>query len=101
MSSRNRKQDSVLLDAKCDYVECAIIPLGLIYDKVTGPYWILMGKELKYLDFFNHVCELHVALSQWSEDPTPLTDKNTPPLFGLKVNTNVFPSKISVLPSRQ
>ena len=90
MSSLNRKQDSVLLDVKCETLDCAMVALGVVYEKITGPYWLLMGQEVHYLDFYMHVCSLHQALTDWSADATEMFKKDTPTLFGLQVQSPIF-----------
>ncbi|KAL8599847.1 hypothetical protein ACOMHN_038420 [Nucella lapillus] len=42
----NKKIDSVLADNGSDVIDCHIITLGLLYFRITGPYWSLLGKSL-------------------------------------------------------
>lgn len=96
MPSLNQKQESVLYDAECNSLEVLMIALGIMYHKLTGPYWILMGMDIPYLNFYKHVTAMHEALSTWELDATPMLDKNTTPLFSVAVTSIVLDSLYSV-----
>ena len=55
MADRNQKLESVLNDAESDSVAVYVLALALMYHKVTGSYWKLLGSKTHYLDFYQHV----------------------------------------------
>ena len=51
LAKQNRKIQSICADNKCDQVDCHATALGLLYFRVTGPYWELLAQDIHYLDF--------------------------------------------------
>ena len=96
MPGLNLKQESVLYDAECNSVDVLIIALGIMYHKVTGPYWILMGMDIQYLNFYLHVTAMHEALSTWELDASPMLDENSTSLFNVEVTSIVLASLYNV-----
>ena len=84
----NKKLESVKEDNRCGEIDCQIIALGLIFYRITGPYWQLLGSEIHYLDFSSHVVKMHAFLLQWAEDPSDAFIQDFEPLFGLRFLPN-------------
>ena len=82
LPSRNRKQDSVLLDAKSDSVTIFLMALAILYYKFTLPYHnLVLSKSTKYAQFYIPITQMHTSLSEYAEDPAPLFDPALPPFF--------------------
>ena len=64
----NRKLESVQEDNRSDEIDCQLIALGLLFYRVTGPYWELLGRDVHYLDFCHHVVRMHDFLQKWAEN---------------------------------
>lgn len=92
MPALNLKQDSVLYDASCQSVDAMTVSLGIVFHKITGPYWILIGSDVQYLDFFQHVMEMYEALAKWELDATEMVDEGSQPLFKMALQNNVLSS---------
>ena len=92
----NLKLKSVLEDSKCEKIADLIRALGIIYYSVTGPYWLLVQSQVKYLHFHKYVQEMHHNLVNWSTDATPLLSGrniSSIPQFALNVEDDcVFQS---------
>ena len=65
MPSRNRKRESVLLDARSDQVSVYVLSLAMVFFRVTGPYWQLLGSGAHYLDFHLHVVQTKSQPLEW------------------------------------
>ena len=55
MAALNWKQEGILLDSRSTIIDNHLIALGLMYFRLTGPYWRLLGKSIHVLDFYKHV----------------------------------------------
>ena len=84
MADRNQKLESVLNDPESDSVAVYVLALALMYHRVTGSYWKLLGSKTHYLDFYQHVVELRALLQEWTTDASSSTIfmEHLPPLFG-------------------
>ena len=71
-TNNNLKLRSVLADAESDGIDMFITALGILYHKVTGPYWQLVRSDVKYLDFHVYVGKLAESLEVWSHDASSL-----------------------------
>ena len=45
----NLKLESVLHDAKCPEVQALVLAVAILYYKVTGPFWLLLESDVKYV----------------------------------------------------
>ncbi|XP_070213309.1 uncharacterized protein [Littorina saxatilis] len=72
LPNRNKKVEVVLADCQSELTDCHIIALGLLYFRLTGPYWSLLGSRVHYLDFHMSVERMHAALRDWQQDASPL-----------------------------
>ena len=51
----NWKQQGVLEDMKCDQIDNILVALGLLYFRLTGPYWRLLQKpDLQVVTFYTY-----------------------------------------------
>ena len=72
----------VLADATSDQVAVYLLTLALLYFRLTGPYWRLLGSKMLYLDFYKHVVQMKDQLDQWSQNASTIFSAELPPLFG-------------------
>ena len=88
----NRKLESVQEDNRSDEIDCQLIALGLLFYRVTGPYWELLGRDVHYLDFCHHVVRMHDFLQKWAENAVGAFADEFEPLFGTKFmpNASIF-----------
>ena len=56
---------------KSDANDYQIIALGILYFRVTAPYWLLLGQKIHFLDFYEYVVKLHCLLSDFAQDSSP------------------------------
>ena len=84
MPDRNQKLDSVLCDALSDQVHVYILVLTMLFFRLTGPYWQLLGSHTHYLDFYQHVVAMRGQLMEWSQDASGIFDTTAPTLFGIQ-----------------
>jgi hypothetical protein len=49
-----------------------MVSLGILYHKITGPYWQLVRSNVAYLDFHLYVEKMHDKLKEWAEDASDL-----------------------------
>ena len=82
MPDKNSKLQSVLADATSDQVAVYLLTLALLYFRLTGPYWRLLGSRTHYLDFYKHVVQMKDQLDQWSQNGSTIFSAELPPLFG-------------------
>ena len=82
MPEKNGKLRSVLFDAACDQLAAYILALALVFYRITGPYWDLLGTGIHYLDFHVDVVSMKAELQEWSEDAKSMFDPGLPALFG-------------------
>ena len=88
----NRKLESVQEDNRSDEIDCQLIALGLLFYRVTGPYWELLGRDVHYLDFCHHVVRMHDFLQKWAENAVDAFADEFEPLFGTEFmpNASIF-----------
>ena len=89
----------MLADCKSEEIDCHLVALGLLYFRVTGPYWSLLGTALHYLDFHYHIGRLHTLLQDWQTDASHALDANFQPLFPdvhFQHNDNILQSLLCV-----
>ncbi|KAL3857378.1 hypothetical protein ACJMK2_012053 [Sinanodonta woodiana] len=84
-TEKNWKQDGILHDITCDDIDAALVALGIIFFRVTQPYWQLLGRPIAYLDFYQYVVLLRSFLKIWSVQPTDAFTKDFEPLFNIPV----------------
>ena len=72
----------VLADATSDQVAVYLLALALLYFRLTGPYWQLLGSKTHSLDFYKHVVQMKDQLDQWSQNASTIFSAELPPLFG-------------------
>ena len=54
----NLKLESVLADCKCSSMKSLIRALGMIYYKVTGPFWDMLQGGVQYVDQYLYVQQM-------------------------------------------
>ena len=68
--SPNLKLQAVLLDHRSSILSTIMQSYGLIYLKITGPFWNLMTKSaVPYLQLNHHIVQLHKLLQDCYNDP--------------------------------
>ena len=89
-TNNNLKLRSVLADAESDEIDTFITALGILYHKVTGPYWQLVRSDVKYLDFHVYVGKLAESLEVWSHDASRLLQPESTMFEKFNLPTNAF-----------
>ena len=89
-TNNNLKLRSVLADAESDEIDIFITALGILYHKVTGPYWQLVRSDVKYLDFHVYVGKLAESLEVWSHDASSLLQPESTMFEKFNLPTNAF-----------
>ena len=96
MPQKNKKLESVLSDAQSDKVAVYVLTLAMIFYRITGPYWQVLGSHTQYLDFYQHVVELQTQLKEWMDDASTIFWEGLPSLFGRPTpNNNCFRAALS------
>ena len=80
----NRKLESIQEDNRSDEIDCQLIALGLLFYRVTGPYWELLSRDVHCLDFCIHVVRMHDFLQKWADNAVDAFADQFKPLFGTK-----------------
>ena len=102
LAKQNKKIESVFQDNLCDTVDTQLIALGLLYHRVTGPYWCLLGTDLHYLRFYAHVVMLQGHLQRWAADSSSAFDTEFEPLFGITFpKDDIFQSLVHLGPEKK
>jgi hypothetical protein len=79
---RNKKIVSVLADLKDHKVMLTLKMLGIIYMKLTGPYWeLITSSHVHHLDLHRYIQCLHHFCMQMENDPLPLLNPEQDPIF--------------------
>jgi len=81
LKSVNLKLDSVLHDMKSPEITSLLRALGIMFFKITGPYWNLMKSDTHYLDLHIYIQVLLKALKAWSVDSSSLLHENDQCVF--------------------
>ena len=68
----NLKLESVLHDAQSTEVQCLVRAVGMLYYKVTGPFWMLLESNVQYVDLYIYVQQMLACFEAWSSDASPL-----------------------------
>lgn len=79
--NKNLKQQSVLADAESDEIDDMIAALGIVFYKITGPYWNLVKSNTPYLAFYQFASQMAESFQRRSVDASDLLDRNMEPLF--------------------
>ena len=64
MSSPNWKQEGILLDRQSMEIDNYLVALGLLFYRLTEPYWQLLGTDIIYLDFYKAVFKMKQFLTR-------------------------------------
>ncbi|XP_048849540.1 solute carrier family 52, riboflavin transporter, member 2 isoform X2 [Brienomyrus brachyistius] len=59
-------------DASDMFIQALVCVLAIVYCKILGPYWQLLKSSEEYLNFHQHVYNLHQKLVLWREDASSL-----------------------------
>ena len=89
-TNNNLKLRSVLADAESDEIDMFIVALGILYHKITGPYWQLVRSDVKYLDFHVYVGKLAESLEVWSHDASSMMQPESTMFDKFNLPTNPF-----------
>ena len=81
LPEKNQKLESVLYDAKSDAVGVYVLTLAMVFFRITGPYWQLLGTKTHYLDFFQQVVALRAQLQEWTTEADSIFTPDLPSLF--------------------
>ena len=65
----NKKLQGVLADTMDDNIDCCLIALGILFYRVTGLFWVLLGQGIHCLDLYQHVEKMYNFFRDWSHDP--------------------------------
>ena len=78
----NMKLESVQLDASSHELQALVRALGIIFYKITGPFWALLHSEIEYVDQDIYIKMLG-KFRVWSEDSTPLLSNDCESIFSI------------------
>ena len=103
LAKQNRKIQSICADNKCDQVDCHVTALGLLYFRVTGPYWELLAQDIHYLDFCIYVNQLLQHFQRWAANPADAFSQEFDPLFGKRFmpDPDMFQALLSISVDQQ
>ena len=96
MPVKNSKLQNVLADATNDQVAVYLLALALLYFRLTGPYWQLLGSRTRDLDFYKHVVHMKDQLDQWSRNASTIFSAvaTTVCIANASVHPSGLPSKL-------
>ena len=78
VKSPNLKLKSVIADLKSEKIMIIVQCLGLIYLKVTGPYWNLVtGSQVPYLELYHEIRNILTFLENCEKEPAIIGDLNS------------------------
>ncbi|KAK2146197.1 hypothetical protein LSH36_625g01040 [Paralvinella palmiformis] len=80
MPNKNNKFQSVLADARSSQVVIHLLTLAMLYFRLTGPDWHLLGAKTHYLDFLN-MWSMKDQFEQWSQDASSIFNAELASLF--------------------
>ena len=79
--SLNLKVDSIFHDAQSDELNAFVRALGILYYKVTGPFWKMLNGNINYVDLYKYVQKMLGSFERWSNDPSELLLESCKGLF--------------------
>ena len=74
--NRNLKLESVFLDALSPELQALVRALGLIYYKVTGPFWNMLHSGVEYVDQYLYVQEMLKCFKELAVDSSLLLQED-------------------------
>ena len=83
--SLNLKLDSVKCDIESSKVQGLLHALGIIFFKVTGPFWAMLNSDVQYVDQYAFIQEMLGHFQDWSDDSTGLLSADGPAIFSVNV----------------
>ena len=70
--ARNLKLEGVYCDATSDHLQACVRALGIIFHKITGPFWRMLQSDVNYADLHVYIQKMHKCFQQWSVDSSEL-----------------------------
>ena len=49
-----------------DHMQACVCALGIIFNKITGPFWRILQNDLNYADLQVYIQKMHKCFQQWS-----------------------------------
>ena len=86
LSHSNLKLQSIEFDVSDPRLLALLCAVGIIYMRVTGPYWKLMNSKVAYAGLHHFIQQLTSHIRNWCNDASPLLDPAFPGVF-TKPNT--------------
>ena len=77
----NLKLQSVLADCQCPSITSLTRALGIIYYKITGPFWEMSLGGVQYLDQYKYIQEMLRKFRLWANDASLLLSKDEQGIF--------------------
>ena len=78
----NLKLESVMHDCNSTEILALARALGILYYKVTYPFWLLLQDEdIEYVDQYCYIQEMYDKFKLWSADSTSLMARNSTGIF--------------------
>lgn len=71
-SDLNLKLQSVLLDASSIEIQSIIRALGIVFCKITGPWWEMLNGGVEYVDQYKYIQTMLSKFRDWSTDASEL-----------------------------
>ena len=70
----NLKLQSVLLDASSVEIQSLIRALGIVFCKITGPWWEMLNGGVEYVDQYKYIQTMLSKFRDWSTDASELLE---------------------------
>ena len=77
----NLKLQSVYEDCKSPDLQALVKALGIVYYKITGPFWQMLNGDTQYVDQYKFVQHMLAQFKIWSTDATELLSKEHDGVF--------------------
>jgi aubergine-like protein len=77
----NLKLESVLADCKCSSLKSLTRALGILYYKVTCPFWEMLLGGVQYVDQYLYVQQMLAKFRLWAQDSSLLMAKDDEGIF--------------------
>ncbi|XP_064622531.1 uncharacterized protein LOC135484780 [Lineus longissimus] len=78
----NLKLESVQIDNTSPEILALARALGILYYKVSGPFWLMLQGDVEYVDQYQYIQEMLAKFKQWEADSTSLMSRDQNGIFG-------------------
>ncbi|XP_070191321.1 uncharacterized protein [Littorina saxatilis] len=81
VSHSNLKLESVEADLHDQRLVALLAALGVLYFRVTGPYWQLLHSDLPYTEFYKYVQKMYACFTLWEANASVMLDGDFEGIF--------------------